>query len=292
MSTVLVATTAGLFRVGDKEAHAFAGRSVDALSGDARWAIVDGAELWTRSTTWAPVATADKWRLTCVLPFEQGALVGTAEAHLARFDGDALRMVEAFEEVSGRDDWFTPWGGPPDVRSLAQGAGAVLVNVHVGGIVKGGGESGWRPTLDISADVHEVRALGDTLVAACAVGLAESHDGGGSWSFDERKLHATYARAVAGTSDALYMSVALGPRGGDAGIYTKERAPGAIFRRCDLPSFSDNIDTGCLVATDDLVAFGTRDGAVYASRDRGTTWEAIALDLPEIKCVVVGPDDR
>jgi hypothetical protein len=281
-----------LFRVGDGEAHAFEGRSVDALSGDARWAIVDGAELWTRSNTWAQAATDPRRRLTCVLPFEQGALVGTAEAHLARFDGDALRIVEAFEEVPGRDDWFTPWGGPPDVRSLTHGADALFVNVHVGGIVKGDGEAGWRPTLDISADVHEVRALDDTLVAACAVGLAESHDGGSSWSFDERGLHATYARAVAGTADAVYMSVAMGPRGGDAGIYTKERSPGAIFRRCDLPSFSDNIDTACLDATDDLVAFGTKDGDVYASGDRGATWEAIALDLPEAKCVVVEPGGR
>lgn len=290
VSTVVVGTTSGLFRVGDGEPHALAGRSVDALSEDATWAIVDAAELWRRSDSWAPVAAADRWRLTCVLPFREGALVGTAEAHLARFDGEALRAVEPFEQVPGREDWFTPWGGPPDVRSLAYSGGAVFVNVHVGGIVKGDGESGWRPTVDISTDVHEVRALGDTLVAACAVGYAESADGGSSWSFDERELHSTYARAVAGTSDAVYMSVARGPRGGDAGIYTKQRTGGAAFRRCDLPSFSDNIDTGCLDATDELVAFGTKDGEVYASRDQGATWEGIARGLPQIRCVVVSAD--
>jgi hypothetical protein len=62
-----------------------------------------------------------------------------------------------------------------------------------------------------------------------------------------------------------------------------------VFTRCDLPSFADNIDTGCLAANEDVVAFGTREGDVYASRDDGTTWEAIARNLPRIHRATLAP---
>lgn len=283
MSEVVVATERGLFQVGGSDPIGFEERSVDAISEDATWAIVDARELWSRSDGWSRVATADEWDLTCILPRDDEVLVGTAEAHLARCRDGGLETVGSFEEVPGRATWFTPWGGPPDVRSLAHVAGDVFVNVHVGGIVRGDGESRWTPTLEITADVHEVIAVGETLMAACAVGFAESGDGGESWAFDDHGLHATYARAIAATSTSVYMSVARGPRGGDAGIYTKERSERGTFTRCDLPSFSDNIDTGCLAAAEDLVAFGTRDGDVYASSDGGRTWDAIARDLPPIR---------
>lgn len=48
-----------------------------------------------------------------------------------------LQFIDSFEQAEGREEWYTPWGGLPDVRSLAVGtAGERYVNVHVSGILR------------------------------------------------------------------------------------------------------------------------------------------------------------
>ncbi|MFN8233199.1 MAG: hypothetical protein U0V56_06925, partial [Actinomycetota bacterium] len=61
--------------------------------------------------------------------------VGTSGARLLRLVGNALEPVEGFAAVAGREGWFTPWGGPPDTRSISEWDHDVYVNVHVGGIL-------------------------------------------------------------------------------------------------------------------------------------------------------------
>ena len=283
MTAIVVGTGAGLYEGSYDEPTAFGGSSISALSPDGDWAIVDGVELWRRDRGWSLATRTEGPSLTCVLPFGTGAFVGTREAHLLRFDGAGLTQIEAFEEVEGRDRWFTPWGDPADIRSLAASpAGDLYVNVHVGGIVKGDGEESWEQTIDISVDVHEVRCSGDMIVAASAIGLAESGDGGYAWNYDDEGLHARYARAIAVGDDYVFMTVAHGPRGGDAAVYRQPCDGSTGFERCDLPSFSDNIDTGCLDALGTEVAFGTRDGEVFHSSDHGATWSKIAEPLPPV----------
>ena len=280
MAEIVVATKRGLHHL-DSGKIEFADRAVTALSDDARLAILDHHELWADRDGWRHVATYEDLDLTCVAA-RGGMYVGTSEAHLLRLENDALAPVEDFESVEGRGDWFTPWGGPPDIRSIAvDDSGELFVNVHVGGIVKGSGDK-WEPTVDISADVHEVRIADDRIVAACAVGFAESGDGGYAWSYDDEGLHATYARAIAAGGDVLFMSVSQGPRGGDAAIYRQPLDGTSPFERCDLPSFTDNIDTGCLDAVGDDVAFGTRDGEVFHSTDHGATWTKVTDTLPAV----------
>src|SRR5215813_10048970 len=87
-----------------------------------------------------------------------GLLIGTAHAHLLRLEGTCMVPIPSFDEAEGRSEWYTPWGAPADVRSIsAGGRGSLYVNVHVGGVLRStdGGE-GWRPTLDIEQDVHQV----------------------------------------------------------------------------------------------------------------------------------------
>jgi hypothetical protein len=287
MRRIIVGTGAGLREVGKGDSVAFEGRDVTALSPEAAWAVVDGRELWKRESAWELVASSDLG-LRCVLPVGDEVYVGAAEAHLLKLSGDGLATIPAFEEVEGRDEWFTPWGGPPDVRSIAASpTGDLYVNVHVGGIVKGDGDMSWEPTLDIAADVHEVRVSGDLIIAACAVGLAESGDGGFAWNYDDEGLHATYARAIAAGERYLFMSVSHGPRGGDAAVYRQPCDGDRSFERCGLPSFPDNIDTGCLDAIDDVAAFGTRQGEVFVSTDHGATWNKVAHDLPPVQNLVI-----
>jgi hypothetical protein len=217
--------------------------------------------------------------------------VGTSEAHLFLVDAQGAELVEGFETVEGRGDWFTPWGGPPDVRSLSEAGGRIHANVHVGGIVRSTDRRSWQPTIDIHSDVHEVLAVegSDRVLAATAWGLAQSDDAGDSWGFEEDGLHATYCRAVAACDETVLMSASLGPRGGRAAVYRRP-ASGGPFEKCEhgLPEwFADNIDTGCLAAASSSAVFGTRDGDVFVSENAGETWAQVSSGLSPVNQILV-----
>ncbi|CAN5682910.1 hypothetical protein BH24ACT2_BH24ACT2_13120 [soil metagenome] len=205
MARLLVGTDDGLVELegdGTSTTH-LGGRSISAVAGGtAGWStLVDAAEVWhagSDRTDWQREAQAPAdTRLTCLLSHPEGLLVGTSGAHLLRANGRGdLEPVDAFEQVPSRGNWYTPWGGPPDTRSLASGHGGLYANVHVGGIVAStdGGTTWHQTDLDIHADVHQVVAVAshpDLVLAACAEGLAVSQDGGSHWRIDDQGLHAT-----------------------------------------------------------------------------------------------------
>jgi hypothetical protein len=265
-----------------------------ALDGPVRWAITDADALWRSDSgaEWEPAGHVEGVRANCLSPTSSGLLIGTSEAHLLRLTAETLEPVAGFDTTDGREAWYTPWGGPPDVRSISRSDnGTIYANVHVGGVVRSRDDgASWEPTIDIHSDVHQVLAPegnGRLVVAACARGLAGSDDGGDTWIFETDGLHATYCRAVAVGGETLYLSASLGPRGGRAALY---RIPisGGPFEKCSggLPEwFSTNIDTACVAANGSEVAFGTDDGSVFVSGDSGRTWEAWASGLPPVRCV-------
>lgn len=295
---LLVGTGDGLLELGAQEEKALGGHAVGPVcqqSGHA-WALVDRDAVWRASAEagWEPIARLEHGQARCLLPTADGVLVGTSEAHLLRLEGARLEAIESFERVDGRDAWHTPWGGPPDTRSLCAGRGTeVYANVHVGGVVRSGdGGETWRATgLDIKTDVHQVTTTPDgTVLVAAARGFGESRDAGHAWRFLNDGLHASYARAIAVADGKVYISVSRGPRGGEAAVYRRSLEGDGPFARCEngLPDeFSDNIDTHCLAARGRAVAFGTRDGSVWLSRDAGETWAAAASGLPAVACVVL-----
>lgn len=298
---MLVATSDGLRRFGADGADLgtdLAGRSVTAIApeGWELWAILEGTEVWHTAGVdwWFHVADLEKHRAGCAADTRAGVILGTSEAGLFRIAGEGLERIESFDEVEGRSDWFTPWGGPPDTRSLSEDGASVYVNVHVGGILRSRDHGrSWEPTLDIRADVHQVRTSGGRIFAATARGLAISGDGGDTWSFHADGLHADYCRAVAPCGEAVLLSASLGPRGGEAAIY-RSAPDGGRLERCrhGLPADIDgNIDTYHLDALPDgeLAAAGVSGGSVYASEDRGASWRLLASGLPEINAVLVVP---
>jgi hypothetical protein len=301
VADLLIGTREGLFALAGGEPRpepSFGAREVAALAvrEGAAWALAGRNAIVRREPdgTWKDVARSEL-EIVCLAETSQGVLAGTEEAHLLRLVGDdgTLAPVEAFETVEGRETWYTPWGGPPAVRSIAQDlAGRLHANVHVGGIPSSvdAGVS-WAPTIDIDADVHQVVAhptQPDVVLAAGAVGLAVSVDGGSSWRIEREGLHATYARAVAVAGERVLVSVSNGPRGGRGAIYRGGLEPGATFERCTegLPVWFDgNIDSGWLDARGSEVAFGTGDGEVFVSQDAGERWTRAATDLPSIRAV-------
>jgi hypothetical protein len=295
MVSTYAATASGLVAIDDKGGTQLPGRDVRAVAvgGDRWWAVAD-EELITRAgggDDWTPTPNLDRFEARCVLPAGDAALVGTSEAHLFLVDAHGAELVEGFETVEGRGDWFTPWGGPPDVRSISEAGGRTHVNVHVGGIVRSTDRRSWQPTIDIGSDVHEVLAVegSDRVLAATAWGLAQSDDAGQSWGFEQEGLHASYCRAVAACDGTVLMSASLGPRGGRAAVYRRP-ASGGPFEKCErgLPEwFTDNIDTGCLAAASSHAVFGTGDGDVFVSEDAGETWAQVSSGLSPVNQILL-----
>ena len=295
---VLVGTSDGLHELSDDRQIRVAGREVTSLARDDSgwWAVIDGHEVWKsgRNGAWTKIASVEDLRANCVLPTASGIFVGTSEAHLLTLRGETLEPVRSFDEAQGREDWYTPWGGPPDVRSMAADpSGTIFVNVHVGGVVRStdGGKS-WEPTIDIHADVHQVLFdPGSRLIlAASARGLAVGDDSGKSWRFETDGLHGNYLRAVAVAGGTVLVSASTGPSTNRAAIYRRPLDGGESFERCSqgLPEwFSDNIDTFCLAESGSYVAFGTSDGSVFLSSDEGQSWTLVVEGLPTVRCVAI-----
>ena len=274
------------------------GKSLTALARDGArtWAVVDGRALWeTSGATWEERTAIDGPAATCLAPTPGGLLIGTEQAHLLRRAADALERIDSFEAVEGRDAWYTPWGDPADVRSIAAATdGTLHVNVHVGGVARSrdGGRS-WASTVDIETDVHQVLAhpmRADVVLVAAAEGFGVSEDGGDVWKFTTAGLHAHYLRAVAVAGETVLVSASTGPGGRRSALYRKRLGVAGSFERCTdgLPTwFGDNIDTGCLVADGSLVVFGTEDGRVFQSFDGGGRWDVLANGLPPVRCLAL-----
>lgn len=297
---VIAGTSDGLLFLNSEQHIELEGKSITALalSQDGLWVIADRNSVWHRNSNnqWHQVASVNDLQLNCILPIEGAVLVGTSGACLIRIADGNMHRINCFLTVEGRSEWYTPWGGPPDVRSMAVSqSGELYVNVHVGGILRSNDQGqSWQPTIDVHADVHEVQTVPDRpelVLAATAEGLAMSQDKGNSWSFDRTNLHSDYSRAVAVCTETILMTASTGPRTNKAAIYRRPLKVPGTFEKCDrgLPEwFSDNINTGTLATSGNIAAFGTRDGQIFLSNDAGLTWKQIATDLASIQCFSVG----
>lgn len=300
MSELWAATASGLHRIQGEPAHKLVGRDVGAIgvTGWGRWAIADGRSiLSTHSGDWEEEATlASSPRSTdltarCLLADSRSGdvLVGTSEAHLFLLAGGTLLGLEGFDDAPGRGDWYTPWGGPPDVRSISRSDDLTdYVNIHVGGILRlRDGAAAWEPTIDIDADVHQVLAHDGLVLAACARGLAVSRDHGDSWEFLTQGLHAPYCRAVAVSGEHILLGASTGHDSKQAALY---RMPigGSAFEKCGngLPErFDANLDTFWVAADGAEAGLATPDGRVFISNDEGASWVQAADGLPHIRAV-------
>ncbi|MGH2706172.1 MAG: WD40/YVTN/BNR-like repeat-containing protein [Actinomycetota bacterium] len=295
---VLAGTSDGLYALGGSgatggmaEAQHHGHRVASLAAGGSEvWALLDDRSVLRRDArgAWVALAATTSDPLTCVNHTPAGWLAGTAGAHLLQ--ADSMTAVSSFDAVEGRERWFTPWGGPPDTRSISASEEVIYVNVHVGGIPCSTDRGRtWHPTIDVDADVHQALAHDGLVLGAAAVGLAVSGDQGRSWTVREEGLHSTYLRAVAVAGDTVLVSASRGPGGRQSSIYRGALTGGTLERcRDGLPEwFSSNIDTGCLAAHEELAVFGTAEGSVFVSEDAGRRWELFAEGLPPVLCLVL-----
>ena len=261
---------------------------------DATWVVVGGRHLHRiEGLHRMLVASLDDVVATCVIEHAGDVFVGGAEAGLWRLDGSELEPVESFRDAPTRERWYTPWGGPPDVYSMASHGDDLYVSVHVGGILRtsDGGRS-WQPTIDIDVDVHQVVTDrdGGLWAATGARALAHSTDRGASWEYHSAGLHAGYLLAVAVASDAVLVGASSGPHADDGALY---RFADGRFERCTGPSAGLPTDLGGAISPRHIAAQGTDavvalpGGDVYGSGDSGLTWTRVATGLPGVSGVAL-----
>jgi hypothetical protein len=293
MGNMIVTGTAdGLFEIGLDGAirrQALPGTQVRAVSGD--WAIAD--DRMVSLADGRPVDLPDGLEPQCLLGLAGGGcLVGTSRARLFEVGQSEVRPVESFDAIPQRPQWSTPWGGPPDTRSMAALPDGLLVNVHVGGVWRSSPD-GWTEMVAAGHDVHQVVAQETTVVAAGGDGVGVSLDGGATWRWSADGLHAPYCRAAAIADGFVLVAASTGPATTHAGIYRRPLgAADKPFEPCGdsspqgLPAgFKRNIDTFELVAAGELVAVATPTSELYLSEDSGEHWSRINDTLPGISCV-------
>ncbi|MEO8522314.1 MAG: hypothetical protein ABI603_13180 [Acidobacteriota bacterium] len=308
---VLVATWRdGLSVVaGEKRAQELGDQSVRALAPDGQGgalAIVNGRSLCRRAPdgVWSTIATAEM-ELACCVAVGDVIYVGTDDARVLRVAADGgLEALRGFDSIAGRETWYAGsavvngqrMGPPLGIRSItATPDGAVLLaNVHVGGIPRStdGGVT-WKPTIDIDSDVHEVRAHPNrpgVVMAAAAIGLCTSRDGGRTWDVEQEGLHASYCSAVAFTGEDVLVSASVDHFAVQGAIY-RRRVDGhdsLVAVGEGLPGRTDGIvDTGCIATGGSVVALADRNGNLYVSADTGRSWSGRATGLPPPSSVLI-----
>ena len=203
-----------------------------------------------------------------------------------------MSPVGSFDRIPTRDEWYTPWGGLPDTRSITVTPdGTPLVNVHVGGVWRGDDDGAWSEVIAVDNDTHQILATGgDVVVAAASTGFGQSEDGGRTFAWTTNGLHDTYCRAVAVADDVVLVSASTGPFTRHGAVYVRPLDSDEPFTRCDngLPEwFEGNIDTFQLAARDSTVALGTDHGEVFVSYDAGISWQLAASGIGAVRCVAI-----
>jgi hypothetical protein len=309
--TVLVATWRdGLFVVrGETIDQEFEAQSVGALAPDGRGgalAIVNGRSLRRRAPdgVLSTIATTDV-DLACCVAVGDVIYLGSDDASVLRVGADGeLERLRGFDEVAGRDTWYAGSAiingqrvGPPlGIRSMtAAPDGAVLLaNVHVGGIPRSTDAGAtWHPTIDVDSDVHEVRVHPDrpeVVMAAAAIGLCASRDGGATWTVERAGLHAPYCSAVAFIGDDVLVSASTDHFAAQGAIYRRridDNGP-LVAVTGGLPVWIDGIaDTRCISTHGSAAAIADRNGNLYISADTGRSWSLRIDGLPTPSSVLI-----
>lgn len=255
-------------------------------------------------------------------------LAGTQPAGLWRSDdgGETWRELPSPGTPEERAAWHLPGESPLETVPVARvnaclhdpaSPDTLYAGVEVGGVWRSddGGQI-WRdcnaalPSLAVHALApHPLEP--ETLFAATDIGVYRTVDGGESWDWRSFEAGAGYTRALlalppAGPHDRPLLFA--GPAEVDLWGWDSEPdgARSRLFRSDDdgqtwrhlgaahrLPESFDGLISALAADPDDPYSlwFGTWDGRVYRSRDRGDSWTQTAEELGQVWCLLPLPDD-
>ena len=222
--------------------------------------------------------------------------VGAEPAAILRSDdgGESWEECVAFKDVPEAKEWFfhsqTRFAHVRDLRLAPHDPDWIYAGIEVGGVVRSrdGGKS-WQQLRGTDADVHTLNfsaSRPSTVYAATAAGPYRSDDGGDTWEAIDSGLERHYTVPImAAPDDFDHVLVAVandsGRKGAQAYLST---AGGREWWR--LESLGSDDDMVVAFAWDpvdlDRVYAGTDAGRLFASSDRGDSWELMDVRLPSI----------
>ena len=277
----------------------FPDRSVTAglVAEDTVAIIVDEQEVWVRMRgAWAREATSKVALYSLAQSRDGRLLVGMADAQLAWLEDRALHPVKSFQSVPERRLWDTPYGAPPELRSLAVGVdGTIYANVHVGWIVRSlDNGTTWRSLRNgLDRDVHQVATHPTdpkTVFAATAEGFHISHDRGDTFLRRPEGMPYLYQRSTACFPDRdVYLTSTAKHNGGAGARLYRSEDEGIRWERVrGLPeTLNRNINTHqVLVSPAGHSALVASDTDLYATDDYGKTWHLVRKDLPTVNAIL------
>jgi hypothetical protein len=240
-----------------------------------------------------------------VHPIDGDIYFGTEPPKIYRYNciNEHWELVIDLSTLDIAKTWYTPWGGPPAVRSVAPAnREGLYLNIHVGGILRTLNRgTTWQPANEgLDLDVHEVATCHkreNTVYAATADGFYLSEDSGESWKARNDGLENRYARGIAIHPDQPE-TILISGSPTSPGRWRTHGKRFSLFRTTDdgkhwkkvthgLPEESDSeIDTHGITFSRviaDQVLCGLRSGELYASSDAGVSWSTVSDNLPSIR---------
>lgn len=282
--------------VGDGDGELFAFDGSNSL-----WRSDDQGRSWEQMKS---DAVKEEITVLFVHPVSGELYLGAEPPKIYQYDrkADEWRLLADLSQLEVARNWYTPWGGPPAVRSIAPANGnGFYLDIHVGGVLRtlDGGKT-WQPVNEgLHLDVHQVATSLEregAVYAATAGGFHLSEDQGESWKVRNAGLPNRYTRGIAVHPDDPKLILISGSPTSPGGWRTHGKRF-SLFRTTDdglhwekitrgLPEASDSeIDTHCIGFSKEnsrQALCGLSSGVLYASDDAGASWSA-AADLPPIR---------
>jgi hypothetical protein len=267
-------------------------------------ALRDGSIIINQKSENQVIQSQIKDRIDSLLLLEENPLsilIGCTPPNLYRLDEDSgpAQLVPSFQNLAVRDEWSTPWGGPPAVRSMdITKDGWIYADIHVGSIMRSQdkGES-WKPVNPtLHKDVHEVATSQNNperVYANTYLSVYVSDDRGESWIHRSGSLRERYGRGIAvhpAEPDVLLCGVSDGPSGSNVHgqLYQSEDAGRNWVHVVDgFPdSTMKNIDTFHIKFSKDY-AWVSDENNLYVSRNKGRNFELVWTAPEEITGISV-----